>query len=243
MTTQATAQAQAALRQLITGRHSVRQFIPDKVPSLQQISDLLELASHAPSGGNLQPWKVYVLHGAARDRLVQAVQTKMDEGTFAESTEYHVYPPDIKPEYKARRTESGRLLYEAIGVHMKDTPSKLKQLSRNYAFFDAPVGLIVTLDRQMGPGQFVDVGMFLQTFCLGAESQGMGTCCQEAWANHHSTVTEICKIPPHEMVFCGVSVGYEDKSAKINSYRVPRAPLRDFVTVVPAEQDATQSRL
>lgn len=210
----------------VNARKSVRAFLPKPVPE-ETIRQILIDAARAPSGGNLQPWKTYVLAGDARDALVNRVREQWDSGSFGEGTEYEIYPKGLKEPYMSRRREVGFMLYELEGIARDDKTGRLKQMFKNYELFGAPVCIIVTIDRQMGLGQWADIGMYLQNIMLLALDHGLTTCPQEAWANWHKTLTEMLSIPDEEMVFCGIALGYEDTDAVVNTLHAPRAGLED----------------
>lgn len=210
----------------VNARKTVRAFLPKPVPE-QTIRQILTDAARAPSGGNLQPWKTYVMAGKARDELLERVRSQWDAGTYGEGTEYEIYPKDLREPYVARRREVGFKLYELAGIARDDKVGRMTQMFKNYELFGAPVCMIFTIDRQMGLGQWADLGMYIQTVMLLAMDHGLVTCPQEAWANWHKTLTEILSIPDEEMVFCGVALGYEDTDAAVNTLRAPRAGLED----------------
>jgi nitroreductase len=196
------------------------------------VRSLLEQAKRAPSGGNLQPWKLYVLSGSSRAALVDAVREKIaanpEAAIAGEIAEYKIYPPDLPEPYASRRLRVGAQLYEAVGIGRGDRAGRLRQLARNYEFFGAPVGIIVTIERFMQPGQFVDLGLFLQSLALLAVEQGLATCMQESWANWHATIRRVVGVPESELVFCGVSLGYPDLQHPINQFVTERANLEEF---------------
>ena len=208
-------------------RRSIRQFL-DKPVAKEDVIDILEQAKRAPSGGNLQPWKVYVLAGEFRDRLVNTVAEKSAINPVGDGTEYDIYPPQLTDPYRTRRRDVGSDLYQLIGIPREDKMAKFAQLAKNFEFFGAPVGLIFTIDRQMGLGQWADLGMFMQNVMLMAKSKGLDTCAQEAWAVWHKTIAEIAEIPDEEMVFAGMCLGYADSDAVINELVSKRANLDEF---------------
>ncbi len=210
----------------VNARKSVRAFLPKPVPE-ETVRQILIDAARAPSGGNLQPWKTYVMAGDARDELLRRVREQWEAGNFGEGTEYDIYPRELKEPYTSRRREVGYMLYELAGVSRDDKAGRITQMFRNYELFDAPVCLIFTIDRQMGLGQWADLGMYIQNVMLLALDHGLATCPQEAWANWYKTLTDMLSIPDEEMVFCGVALGYEDTEATINSLHAPRAGLED----------------
>ncbi len=210
----------------VQARKSVRAFLSKPVPE-DAIRKILIDAARAPSGGNVQPWKTYVLAGKVRDELVQSLRDKWAAGNFGEGTEYKIYPDNLGEPYMSRRRDVGFKLYELAGIARDDKVGRLKQMFRNFELFDAPVCMIFTIDRTMGAPQWADLGMYIQTIALLALDHGLATCLQEAWANWHKTLTQMLSIPDHEMVFCGLALGYEDTSARVNSLRSERAGLED----------------
>lgn len=216
-----------SISEAVANRRSIRQFL-DKPVSREDVVDILEQAKRAPSGGNLQPWKVYVLAGEFRDRLVNTVAEKSATNPVGDGSEYAIYPPDLKDPYRTRRRVVGSDLYQLIGIPREDKMAKFAQLAKNFEFFGAPVGLIFTIDRQMGLGQWADLGMFMQNVMLLAKEKGLDTCPQEAWAMWYKTIAEIAEIPDEEMVFCGMCMGYADQSAVINELVSKRAELDEF---------------
>jgi len=216
-----------SVQEAIANRRSIRQFL-DKPVAKEDVIDILEQAKRAPSGGNLQPWKVYVLAGEFRDRLVNTVAEKSAINPVGDGAEYDIYPPQLTDPYRTRRRDVGSDLYQLIGIPREDKMAKFAQLAKNFEFFGAPVGLIFTIDRQMGLGQWADLGMFMQNVMLMAKSKGLDTCAQEAWAVWHKTISEIAEIPEEEMVFAGMCLGYADPDAVINELVSKRANLDEF---------------
>lgn len=210
-------------------RMTVRQFLPTPV-SEQTIREILEIAKRAPSGGNLQPWNVHVLVGEPLTTLVDDIDEKLKKG-IEEDPEYNVYPPELVDPYKTRRRIVGQALYELIGVPRDDLPGKLKQLSRNFRFFDAPVGIFFVMHRQMEIGQYADLGMFMQNIMLLAREYGLHTCPQEAWARWPETLKKHLALADHEMLFCGLALGYSDETAVINNLVSEREEFENFVTL------------
>lgn len=210
-------------------RKTIRAFKPDPV-SRETIESILALASRAPSGGNLQPWKVYALFGEARDELIRRVAERRETKSLGEAPEYLIYPPALSEPYKTRRFKIGEAMYKTMGIPREDKMARLGFFSSNWQFFGAPVGLIITIDRQMQQGQWADVGMFLQSLMLLAREHGLHTCPQEAWAVWHRIIREYLDVPENEMVFCGVAIGYADEAHPVNSLTSERAPLEEWVT-------------
>lgn len=225
------------LRDVVSRRKSTRAFLPEPPPAAD-IVELLRLASRAPSGANMQPWRVYVVAGAEREALVDAVGARLDGGAMPEdSPDFHVYPsrevlnlPANKP-LRARRLKLGLDMYALLGVGREDTAGSLRALKRNFTFFDAPVGMIVTVDKALDRNGWGHVGCFLQTLCLLAEERGLGTCLQEAWSQVHPEVVAALGIDTErEAVWCGVALGYPDPSAPVNKLETERAPVAEFAT-------------
>ncbi|NNL65538.1 MAG: nitroreductase [Myxococcales bacterium] len=217
------------VHEAIDTRKSVRAFLPDPVdPTL--LREILTTASRAASGGNLQPWRLYVLAGAARDALVEAVAEKQKETPFGDGPEYPIYPPDLTEPYKTRRGEIAKQMYALVGIGRDDAVGRAKQMQRNFEFFGAPIGMVLTIDRQMGPPQFCDLGLFLGNLMLLAREHGLHTCPQEAWSLWGKTIREVVGVPDHELVFCGISLGWADDQDPINALRSERAPLDDFAS-------------
>jgi nitroreductase len=214
----------------IASRKTIRAFRPDAVPRAT-IETILALASRAPSGGNLQPWKVYVLLGEARAELIRRVAERRKTKSLGEAPEYSIYPPALTEPYRARRFAIGEAMYGALGIPREDKQARLSFFSRNWEFFGAPVGLIVTIDRQMQQGQWSDVGMFLQNVMLLAREHGLHTCPQEAWAVWHRIIRDYLSVPENEMVFCGMGIGYADDEHPVNALVSDRAGLEEYVIV------------
>jgi nitroreductase len=221
----------------IASRMSCRAFLPTPVPR-QTIVSILEAAKLAPSGGNLQPWHVHVLTGAALEEFRAVIRAKLRRQPMGEGTEYNVYPPNLHEPYRSRRFKCGEDLYASIGIPREDKIARLRQFARNYDFFGAPVGLFFSIDRRMGADQWSDVGMLMQNIMLLAREHGLHTCPQEAWAVWHKTVAEFLQIPADHMLFCGMALGHADEGAPINSWRTERAPLAEFATLLGFESDA-----
>ena len=205
-------------------RISCRAFL-DKPVRLALVRQILQQAGRAPSGGNLQPWHVYVLTGEPLRALLDDVERQMQVTPRGQETEYRIYPKDLKEPYFARRHKCGEDLYATIGVSKHDKPGRLRQFRRNFRLFGAPVGLFFYLDRQMQPGQWSDIGMYLQSVMLLAREFNLHTCPQEAWASWHATIAEHLQLPVELMLFCGMALGHMDDTAPINQLRTDRAEI------------------
>lgn len=220
------------MSEAIDTRRSTRAFRPDPVdPGL--VRDLVAKAARAASGGNLQPWRVYVLAGAARERLVQAVASRRQKVPL-DGLEYDIYPRDLGEPYKARRSRVAAQMYELVGIARDDAAARAEQMALNFTFFGAPVGMILCIDKQMGPPQFCDLGLFLGNLMLLAREHGLHTCPQEAWSVWGRTIRDVVGVPEHELVFCGVALGYADERHPVNALRSERAPLDGFAVFLEA---------
>jgi nitroreductase len=214
----------------ITGRRSIRAFLDKKVPR-ETIEKILGIASRAPSGSNIQPWKVHVLQGARKEELSRALLALHDEGAKAQR-EYNYYPESWREPYLARRRACGFGLYKTLGIARGDTAAMQEQHGRNYTFFGAPVGLIFSIDRDMEKGSWLDMGMFIQSVMLAARGEGLETCPQAAFASFPGVVQAVADIPAQEMVVCGMALGYADPAAVVNGFVTERLGVSEFVTFV-----------
>ena len=208
---------------------SCRAFLDTPVP-VETIRSILETAKQAPSGGNLQPWRVHVLAGGRLAEFLALIRSKLPDQPQGEGTEYNVYPPNLKEPYRSRRYKCGEDLYATISVPRADKPRRLAQFARNYEAFGAPALMFFVIDRDMGADQWADVGMFMQNIMLLAREHGLHTCPQEAWAAWHRTVAQFLGLPSEHMLFCGMALGFRDETAPINRLRTERAPLEEFAT-------------
>jgi nitroreductase len=215
------------VRDAVASRFSCRAFLPNPVP-LATVREILTRAARAPSGGNLQPWRVHALAGAVLEDLKARIRPHAPSNPRGEGAEYQVYPSPLKEPYHSRRFQVGADLYRAIGIPREDRPARYRQYARNFEFFGAPVGLLFTIDRSMGPPQWSDLGMYIQTVMLLARAYGLDTCSIEAWTHWHKTASAFLALPPEEMVFCGMALGYGDPAARINDWRSTRETLDGF---------------
>jgi len=223
--------------QAITSRMSVRAFLPDDIPR-ETLMQVLDVASRAPSGVNTQPWKVYVLQGATRDALVSKVcaahdAVRADPSLAAHYQEAYAYYPEkwVSP-YIERRRENGWGLYGLLGIGKGDKDKMHTQQQRNYQFFGAPVGLMFTIDRVLGRGSMLDYGMFLQSIMVAARGHGLHTCPQAAWNGFAKIILPHIGAGEEEILVCGMSLGYADPSALVNSFHTPREPASQFTHFV-----------
>ena len=209
----------------VAARISVRAFKPDPVPGAL-VREILELAHRAPSGGNLQPWRVHALAGEPLAALKAKGMATLAAGL--EPSEYDVYPPELWDPFRTRRFVCGEDLYASIDIPREDKPARLRQMARNVEFFGAPVGLFFSLDRRLGPPQWADVGMYMQTVMLLAVERGLDTCAQEFWARLPKTVGAVLELPDDHILFSGMALGYRDPDAPINGWRTRRDPFEVF---------------
>jgi nitroreductase len=207
-------------------RMSARAFLDTPVDDAT-IAELLELAARAPSGGNVQPWRIYVIGADTMPEFLEFLADRQ-----MEAPGYEIYPAGLWEPYRTNRFELGEQMYEALGIPREDKAGRFGHLARNFRFFDAPVGVFCFIDRRMGPPQWSDLGMFLQTFMLLCTERGLDTCPQEAWATMSQAVAEFVGAPDDEMLFCGVAVGHADPDAPVNTVRSERMPLEEWATFV-----------
>lgn len=201
----------------VAARTSIRAFRPETPPA-ETIRSILEAAARAPSGGNLQPWRVYALAGSALADL----RARVAANPMGEPPEYDVYPADLWEPFRTRRFQGGEDLYATIGIPREDRPARLRQLAKNGDLFGAPVGIFFCLDRKLGPPQWSDLGMYMQTVMLLATEQGLDTCAQEYWARYPKTLADVLNLPPDHMVFSGMALGWRDPDHPINTLRTRR---------------------
>lgn len=223
-----TAAERAAIERAMLERRSVRAFLRTPVPR-ETVERILEVAARAPSGTNMQPWRAYVLGGAIKDRLAQAVVEAFENSPpGVHSSEYKYYPDQLFEPYLSRRRKVGFDMYGLLGIAKGDMAAMKAQTGRNFVFFDAPVGIIFTIDRRLEIGSWLDYGMFLQNVLLAARAHGLETCPQAAFANYHSVVRDVLRLDPQEIVVCGVSLGFEDRDAVVNTLETHREAVGDF---------------
>lgn len=215
----------------LKARISVRKFL-DKPVDLDLLRQVLDTARWAPSGGNMQPWKVIVVTGSARDAVIEIGKSESQaaymDASLRQDGEFPVYPENLREPYRSRRSQVGRDMYEAMGVAREDRDARIAHVMRNYEFFGAPVGVFFVIDRQMGRGQWAHLGMFMQSFCLAATEVGLGTCMQEAWSFSRKSLAQHFGLPENELVYCGMSLGWPDMADAVNNFRSARMDIDDF---------------
>ncbi len=208
-------------------RSSIRDFLPDPVDDAV-LRALLVDAARAPSGGNVQPWRIYVVNGESMTRLREYLPTQQP----LDPLEYDIYPPKISEPYRTNRFTVGEQMYALLGIERENRDGRLRQFARNGDFFGAPAALFCFVDRQMGPPQWSDLGMFLQTFMLLAVERGLSTCAQEYWSVRNVAVRSFVGAAEHEMLFCGVAIGHRNPDAPVNDLRSERMPLDEWARFV-----------
>lgn len=211
----------------VAQRKSIRAFLDTPVEDTV-ITELLEKAARAPSGGNVQPWRMYVVNGATTGKFLEF----LNSSEIKDKPEYDIYPKDLTSPYRDSRFKVGEDMYALLGIPREDKAARFAHLARNYTFFDAPAGLFCFVDRQMGPPQWSDLGMFLQTFMLLAQEAGLDTCAQEAWAMRANSVRHFVGAPDNLMLFCGIALGHKDPDKPVNSLVSEREPLDQWATFV-----------
>jgi len=215
------------VRDAVASRFSCRAFLDSPVPQ-HIVREIIERAARSPSAGNIQPWHVDAIAGERLEGLKALMRPRMSELPKGEGTEYPIYPSTLEPPYQERRFGVGDMLYRAIGVPREDKAGRYRQYARNYELFGAPVGLFVSIERDFVTGQWIDLGIFIQSIMLLARDYGLHTCPQEAWAFFPRTMASFLELPASRMLFCGIALGVADEAAAINSWRAPRAELAEF---------------
>ena len=213
----------------ITSRRSVRAYKTDPVPQ-GTISHILEVASRAPSGTNMQPWHVHIFTGDALNSLTSSVLDAFWNEPDEHQSDRQHYLEKIRDPYLARRRKVGWDLYCILGIGKGEREKTREYHAQNYKFFGAPVGMIFTIDHDMGWMSWLDYGMFIQNICIAARGQGLHSCPQAAWASYHDVVEKHLGLPEIQLVHCGMSLGYEDTEAAVNTLETVREPVKEFVT-------------
>ena len=207
----------------VLSRRSIRAFTSQPINN-KVIKNLLALAARSPSGGNLQPWKIYVINNQSMKKFIE-FQDNWDQ---PETPGYAIYPSGLTEPYRTSRYQLGEAMYELLGIPREDKDARLQQVLRNFEFFGAPAALFCFVDKQMGPPQWSDLGMFLQTFMLLAQEAGIDTCAQEAWAMKNDSVSEFVGSDKNDILFCGLALGYKDEDAVINQLSSERRPIEQW---------------
>ena len=213
----------------VATRRTVRAFLPDPVERAT-LERVLDTARNTPSGGNVQPWNATVLTGQPLARLLASVAEVLPQGRAAHAPEYDIYPKGLDGAYETRRLAVGEALYASLAIPREDRAARLQWFARNFQAFGAPVLMLVHTPRYMGPPQWSDIGMWLQTIMLLLREEGLDSCPQEAWAIYSAQIRAQVAIPDDHIFFCGMAIGHRDPTAPVNNFPVPRAPLEETVT-------------
>lgn len=212
----------------VATRRTVRAYL-DKPVDQAVLKRVLEKAQYAPSGGNTQPWNATVITGAPLAKLLADVAAILPEGAARQKPEYNIYPPELDGLYAERRKGVGEAMYAALDIPRDDKMGRLAWFARNFQAFGAPVLMLIHTPRYMGPPQWSDIGMWLQTVCLLLREEGLDSCPQEAWAIYQEQIRAVANIPDDHIFFCGLGVGWRDPDAPVNQFPVPRAPLDEAI--------------
>ncbi len=209
----------------LKARTSIRAFTSQPVP-LALLREILDVARYAPSGGNMQPWRIIAVAGEARDAVVSLAQTaEHDDDGFP------TYPASLWDPYRTRRFKLGEDMYELLKIPREDKAARLAHMARNFKFFDAPQGLFFVIDRRMGHGQWAHLGMLIQSVALAAIERGVSSCLQESWGSLRKALHAHFKLPEHELVYCGMALGYADASKPVNQLRSDRISVDELAEV------------
>jgi nitroreductase len=212
----------------VATRRTVRAFL-DKPVDQAVLRRVFEKAQNAPSGGNVQPWNAAVVTGAPLKALIEKVAEALPQGREGHSPEYNIYPPELDGIYEERRFGVGEAMYAALGIPRDNRPARLMWFARNFQAFGAPVLMLIHTPKYMGPPQWSDIGMWLQSVCLLLREEGLDSCPQEAWAVYSKQIRECVEIPEDHIFFCGMGIGWRDPEAPVNNFPVPRAPIDEVI--------------
>jgi nitroreductase len=214
----------------VDSRIAMRAFHDTPVAG-ELVRRLLTAAARSPSGGNLQPWHVFVLGGDELARFKALMRERLRANPRGDGPGYDIYPPDLGEPYRTRRAKCGEDMYAPMGIPREDKAARIAFIAGNFQFWNAPVAMFFCLDKQMGPPQWSDLGMYIQTLMLLAREAGLHSCPQEAWTLWHKTVGEFLGLPENMMLFCGLALGYADHQHPVSRVRTERAPLHEFATL------------
>ena len=217
------------LVEAINTRRSVRGFLDTPVPG-DVIRRVLTIASRAPSGGNVQPWQIQVVAGEPLAKLKEVMRERVEQAPGGEGSEYDIYPKELVAPYRDYRFKLGEDMYAKIGIPREDKAGRRRWFARNFQFFGAPMALFCSIDRRMGPPQWSDLGMYLQTVMLLLRAEGLDSCPQECWSIYPKTIGDFLELPEEQMLFCGMSIGYADPAEPANQLYADRAPREAFTT-------------
>ena len=209
----------------VASRKSIREFLKTPVKN-SIIKDLLSKSARAANGGNLQPWQIFVINNESMTAFLK----HQSEWTEPETPAYDIYPSGLKEPYRTSRYELGEQMYNLLNISREDKEARFMQVLKNFEFFGAPAAIFCFVDRQMGPPQWSDLGMFLQTFMLLGQEVGIDTCAQEAWSMKQESVSNFFKVDDETMLFCGMAIGYKDPDAIVNKLNSERRPVEQWAT-------------
>jgi nitroreductase len=226
--------ARQAIDQLVRTRRSIRRFT-DRPVSKRLLIEILDIAGSAPSNSNMQPWRVYLVGGAAKDKLAQALSEAHQKSPADHQPERPMYAPNLPVPYSDRLQLFGRVFYGALGIDRTDMEARGRQTARNLIFFDAPIAAFFTVDRRLEAGSWFDCGLLAQTFMLAAKARGLDTCPQIFLTKYHSVVRQHLPIDDSQIMLCGMSIGYADTSSVEYTISMPRIPVDEFVSIVGLE--------
>ena len=214
----------------VNSRMACRWFL-DKPVKPKTVKELIERASRSASDGNMQPWNIYALTGGALSEFKRKVAAFLENNDLSQlETEFPIIPDNLKEPYLSRKFRQGEQLYGALSIDRDDAAARLEQRLRGYRFFNAPVGLFVTIDRNLGPSQWADLGGYINTLAILARGYGLDSCPQLSWIRLHKVISEYLKLPAEQMLYCGMGIGYRDPNNPVNQYRSERADLSEFCT-------------
>lgn len=223
-------EAEADIVDRVISQRFANRFFSDKPVGIEVVKAILNVARFAPSGGNTQPWRVYVLGGAEKQALSDAMIAEHEARPGAHKAEYNYYPDDLPDLYRQRKSDWGTNFYGFLGIRQDDEKARLRQTGRNFLFFDAPVGLLFTIDRTLGMGSWIDLGMFLQNVMVCAKARGLDTCPQESVSRYHMLMRQHLPIGDNELVVCGMSMGFANKARLPGKRTINRIPLEEFAS-------------
>ncbi len=222
----------------VQSRLSVRDFLDTPVPRAT-LETVLRQAARAASGGNLQPWRIYAYAGEPLAAFKAKMRALLAGDPTPGPVEYEVYPDNLWEPYRTQRFRVGEAMYALLGIPREDKMARLRWLTRNYDFFGAPAALFCYIDRKLGPPQWSDLGMYLQTVMLLLREHGLSSCAQECWSRYHAAVRELTGASPELMLFCGMAIGHADPAAPVNSLESERMALEEFATFRGFETDGS----
>lgn len=216
-----------SVREAVRQRRSCRAFT-DQLVTEDMVRSLLDEARRAPSGGNVQPWRIIALAGQEKDAATALAQRVLFADPKGEDASRPIYPPDLPSPWRDRRFEVGEDLYRSMNIPREDKPARYAWVAQNFAWFGAPVGLFFITQKGFGHGQWAHMGMLMQTIALLAEERGLGTCMQEAWAKVRISLHDHLELAPDELLYCGMALGWPARDAPVNNWTSRRAPLDEI---------------